>query len=517
MLDAHPDLACPPETNVAGMLTHMAAVWQQFHVAHQAVPTEPGGSSGPPAFAGPPGLAVPAPRPGAAPGQLAATPPAEPEFPEPVLAGIRRAADDMIGSYLSRSGKRRFCDKSLGTAAHADLLLQLYPGARFICLYRHPMDMIASGMEACPWGLNGFGFEPYAASSPHNSVHALAHFWADNATAILGVWQRYPNSCYPVRYEDLVADPELVMAGIFGFVGLPPAPGVSRTCFGPERDHAGPADFKIWHTSEVSASSVGRGWSMPATMIGPAIMATMNDLALRLGYIPMDEYWGIAPTAPDLRQPGTGLFAAAAEPARPGHQFPAGYRMLAGRLETGVARITEEEFTRRWAPCSREAFVITATPPGGSGLPARWRVDLTAGTISMISAVRMAPAEQALWDVAGPADVWEKVVAGELNLSSAIRRRDLRYCEVGDGQLLARLRLSMLTELLAVGRARPAPAPEPQPAKAPETKARGTKPRCTKPREAKPREAKPPVATAAARPRRSRARQPQVDQDAAGG
>ena len=43
---------------------------------------------------------------------------------------------------------------------YAPLLRRVYPQARFICLYRHPMDVIASGTEACPWGLNGYGFEP---------------------------------------------------------------------------------------------------------------------------------------------------------------------------------------------------------------------------------------------------------------------------------------------------------------------------------------------------------------------
>ena len=36
------------------------------------------------------------------------------------------------------------------------------------------MDVIASGIEACPWGLKGYGFEPYAAESPGNTVLALA-------------------------------------------------------------------------------------------------------------------------------------------------------------------------------------------------------------------------------------------------------------------------------------------------------------------------------------------------------
>lgn len=66
----------------------------------------------------------------------------------------------MVGSYLRRRGKGRYCDKSIGTARYAELLARAYPGSPFICVYRNPMDVIASGAEACPWGLNGYGFDP---------------------------------------------------------------------------------------------------------------------------------------------------------------------------------------------------------------------------------------------------------------------------------------------------------------------------------------------------------------------
>ena len=117
LLDAHPDLACPPETKLPAMCTQLAAVWQQ----------------------------------------LAGTSP----LPGPAIAGIRQALDLMIQPYLARRGKRRYCDKSLGTAEHVAVLREIFPGARFLCLYRHPMDVIASGIEACPWGLAGFGFDGY--------------------------------------------------------------------------------------------------------------------------------------------------------------------------------------------------------------------------------------------------------------------------------------------------------------------------------------------------------------------
>jgi hypothetical protein len=93
-----------------------------------------------------------------------------PVIPEEAIKGVRRTMDEMTGSYLARRGKRRYCDKSLGTARYAELLLRVYPEAKFLYLYRHPMDVIASGIEACPWGLNGYGFDPYIASSPGNAL-----------------------------------------------------------------------------------------------------------------------------------------------------------------------------------------------------------------------------------------------------------------------------------------------------------------------------------------------------------
>jgi hypothetical protein len=117
--------------------------------------------------------------------------------------------DEMTGSYLARPGKGLFFDESLGSARFADLLVQIYPAARFVCLYRHPTDVIRSGLDACPWGLSGYGFDQYIVGSPGNAVLALARYCRDNARLIAGVAERYPDRCHRVRYEDLVADPEV--------------------------------------------------------------------------------------------------------------------------------------------------------------------------------------------------------------------------------------------------------------------------------------------------------------------
>jgi Sulfotransferase family len=140
LLDAHPELACPPETNVPALCAQLATVWSLI----QGAPLSANRGDEPPVI------------------------------PDAAIAGVRATMDSMVGPYLQRRGKKRYCDKSLGTAPFAELLLRVYPAARFVCLYRHPMDVIASGMEACPFGLSGYGFDPYIASTPGNAVLALA-------------------------------------------------------------------------------------------------------------------------------------------------------------------------------------------------------------------------------------------------------------------------------------------------------------------------------------------------------
>jgi Sulfotransferase family len=426
LLDAHPDLACPPETRFPAMCAQMATVWLQL--------------AGTP----PPDAATPKDRGG------------QPAIPRPAIAGIRQAMNMMVGPYLAQRGKRRYCDKSLGAAEHVPVLREVFSGAKFLCLYRHPMDVIASGIEACPWGLSGFGFDGYAAGSPGNAVKALAQFWADNAAQILAAEEQSGERAYRVRYEDLVADPEAVSDGIFRFLGARPAPGISATCFAPERERLGPGDYKIWHTTRISADSVGRGWAVPAEMMGPALMATVNELAARLGYAQMDKTWGIAAVAPDVRLPGTGPAARAAQGGK--GDAPPGLRMMAARLLSGMARL-DGQFASLWQPCSREAFLVTVTTPGGGSIAARWRVDLAAAAITSASGLGPGETGGAQWDIIGSADVWKQVLDGGINLSVAFRTRQLRYCDTGDvAAAVPGIRIAMLGDLLGITVWQPAEA-----------------------------------------------------------
>src|SRR4030081_2032030 len=88
LLDAHPDLACPPETKFPEVIGRLITLW----AAMESLPLPP---------------QVPAD------GQIA-------QSAATVIHGIRHTVDLIVGPYLARRGKKRYCDKNLGTAQYAD-------------------------------------------------------------------------------------------------------------------------------------------------------------------------------------------------------------------------------------------------------------------------------------------------------------------------------------------------------------------------------------------------------------
>jgi hypothetical protein len=420
VLDAHPDLACPPETNIPALCGQLATVWSLV----EGAPLSANRGDEPP------------------------------DVPDAAIAGVRGTMDRMIGSYLQRRGKKRYCDKSLGTARFAYLLTRVWPGARFICVYRHPMDVIASGIEACPWGLNGYGFDPYIAETPGNMVWALARFWADHAGVIRAAEERFADRCHRVRYEDLVSDPQATADGIFTFLGVDRVPDIEKLMFAPERERFGPADYKIWHTSRVSDDSVGRGWTLPAGLIAAPHRQRLNELCQQLGYRPVDETWGTAEKPADLRVSPEGEAAAPpATTATPGPAEPASSSAdvtLGERLAGGLARLGDD-FAKRWEPCATDAFMVIATAEAGP--VHRWRVSLADATVTPV-ALDLPDDEEpdTDWDVVGATDAWEQILGGRLNLSVALRRNLVRYLDTGDnpGPVVADARIGMLGELLGL-------------------------------------------------------------------
>jgi len=413
ILDTHPDLACPPETNIPALCSQLAVVWSLIEGAPLSL-------------------------------QRGDAPPV---IPEAAIAGIRQTMDLMTAPYLARRGKKRYCDKSLGTAVHAKLLLRVYPGARFICLFRHPMDMISSGLEACPWGLNGYGFDRYIADSPGNAVMALARYWTDGAAAIAAVQESHPGSCYRVRYEDMVADPERTAAGIFDFLGVGQVPEIGQAVFSHDHERFGPADHKIWYTSAISQGSVGRSDSVPVGLIPPPVLESMNGLLDELGYVLVGDTWGTA----DM--PGSLVVTDGAADQEHEQGRPlSGADHLAGRLAAGLARL-EASAAAQWQAQLAESFTVVIREPNS----APWVRTVDLGTREFVSggqaegAVADGDGAEADWAIVGTGQAWLRLLDGDLNMSTALRRNELRYCDYGESDhLVTEARITLLADLLGV-------------------------------------------------------------------
>jgi hypothetical protein len=219
--------------------------------------------------------------------------------------GARDLVDDLMGRHLVATGKHRWSDKSLSNALHLDELVDLWPSGRFVLLHRHALDVVASGLEASVWGLDQYGFAHYAQMSPTNPVVALVGYWIERTSALLRFEERHPSRCLRIRYEDIVADPEGALGPLWSFLEVLPPADAATEAFARSHDASAAADHKIWFTDGVHRGSVGTGARIPADRIMPSVRAGMNELLDRLGYPSVGEAWGSGGAAPEPGPSGT--------------------------------------------------------------------------------------------------------------------------------------------------------------------------------------------------------------------
>jgi hypothetical protein len=397
ILDAHPSLCCPPELSVAATAAYLAHLWTV--------------AEGVPSPATPTSLAE---------GQLT----------DHARAAIREAIQAPLVPYMTERGATRWCDKSLDGVLFARVAAALWPRAQFICLYRHCMDVIASGLEACRWGPDAFGFEEFAPQFPGNNVAAIGACWADMTARIIDFEKEYPERSLRVRYEDLVADAEEVAGRIFEFLSVPAIPGISRSCFAVAHDANGPGDAKIWFTAAVSAESVGRGREVPAHRLPAHVRANVNRALSELGYGEVGEDWDADPDPDPDRSAGPD----AAKSAHPPPAVAAGAFVHCRPREARHARAANQggedadlaavtaalaardsdrratllgDIARCWPVLAGRVLSVEVTGPGAGRSEFRWN----------IPGPGWERAEQTpLAALSAPAAVWRPVLDGTANL-----------------------------------------------------------------------------------------------------
>jgi hypothetical protein len=199
-------------------------------------------------------------------------------------------------------------------------------------------------------------------------------------------------------------------------------PGIGQACLPGGRDPFGPGDHKIWSTSSITDGSVGRGSRIPVTLISPPVKVLVNGLLQRLGYEQMDS------GSPEATASPAPLPETVPELAQ-GNEAPVFddlEKLLVSRLSDrlpgpGIPPDINEK--------ARTAFLITAVAPSDD--PSRplarwWRVDPATASLTRggAHAPDIAPGE---WAVAGQAQTWRSVLAGDMNLGTALRHGYITY------------------------------------------------------------------------------------------
>jgi hypothetical protein len=325
ILDSHPLLACPPETGLASSCMTLARSLSTLDRVDPVLIKR-----------------------GEAP---------ESENAERI---IRQGVDAAYSRYLREHGKQRWCDKSLDALFCTDFIVRMWPQVKFICLFRHCMDMIASGLEISPWGLNSFGFADHGAMFPGNSVAALGSYWVARTGLMLRAVETYTERCLMVRYEDLVFEPEQIISKIFSFLEVPQVPGIADACLRSPHDGTGRGDDKIRFTGRITTDSVGRGKSIPYDTLPEPIRNNANEALNQLDYCPVEENWN-APERPEEPRRNRAI----ASGGKPGEAFERAVALIGSRL-SALSASTLSSVRESWPQLASRALVVAVHDRAGN-------------------------------------------------------------------------------------------------------------------------------------------------------
>ena len=246
LLDAHPDVVCPPET---GLLSAAGRFLEE-----QAFPSGV-------RFGAAPGLA-----------QLGVA-------REELLDRLRTFVVGFFEEHAARAGAKVWAEKSVSDAFFVEPIEELLGDTvQYVVVLRHGLDVAVSLQELVQRS-GAFLAElfPYASRDP-DVVSAMATAWCDVTTALLDLAERR-RDVVVVRYESLAHDPDAVVRTLFEGLSLdtvPVRPGSAQA--------VGFGDWKTWSRGSVDASSVGRWRRAIPRAQQPAMVARVNPVLERAGY-----------------------------------------------------------------------------------------------------------------------------------------------------------------------------------------------------------------------------------------
>lgn len=253
ILNAHPDIACPGETNVfsgCGRFLESETVAEGVDI---------GVLSGL-GFAG---------------------------FDEKqVLTALREFAFSFHREHARKAGKPRWASKTAFDLFYVDAIEKLCGDhAHFICVQRHGLDVACSLKELCD--TNGTylrELHDYIKRFPA-PLEAFCHVWVDLNKAMHAFIKRHPDNAFFLKYEDLVADPETTTKKMAEFIQVEwSADWISRAM--QSSSNVGLGDWKTYNKDKIDAEGVGR-WQKYSKHTISKMARICNPTLEASGYAPV--------------------------------------------------------------------------------------------------------------------------------------------------------------------------------------------------------------------------------------
>jgi len=203
-----------------------------------------------------------------------------------VLRRLREFAFGFHREYATAQGKPRWAAKTAFDAFYLDEIEELCGDqVRYVCIQRHGLDVACSIQELCEKN-GGYLRElhEYVARYPM-ALEAFAHAWVDLTNSLIAFAKRRRGDALLIRYEDLAADANATMSRVMEFVGETWEPAMLESALA-KREGVGLGDWKTYGRSAVGGESVGRWRSLPQHTVG-RLGAICNDTLSRCGYEPV--------------------------------------------------------------------------------------------------------------------------------------------------------------------------------------------------------------------------------------
>jgi len=206
--------------------------------------------------------------------------------PDDIRADLRRFIFSYLEDYAKREGKPRWAEKTAADVFHAEQIEELCEEeVTYICIVRHGLDVACSMRDLSEQGEAYLSeLHEYIQRYPR-PLEAFCHAWVDSAHTIESLYQRRPEQTVTLRYEDLIDDTDKEMTRILEFIGIEwdrnsIQQALNRT------DDVGLGDWRSYQNREINKSSVGR-WENLSRTTRSELGHIVNSTLETWGYKPI--------------------------------------------------------------------------------------------------------------------------------------------------------------------------------------------------------------------------------------